>query len=90
MVHYQPGDLVCTFTPVRKISCSEKLSKRYISFYKVLRKLSDVTYELKDFEPSSRICKPKYVVHVLRIKAYHDLDSQDANVDETEIEDCKR
>ena len=76
MVSYAPGDLVWIYTPVRKVGLSEKLLKRYFGPYQVLRRLSDVTYEVQDFDPSSRRRKPKDVVHVLRMKPYHDPDEQ--------------
>ncbi|GFY45484.1 transposon Ty3-I Gag-Pol polyprotein [Trichonephila inaurata madagascariensis] len=55
---------------------SEKLLKKYFGRYQVLRKLSDVTYEVHDFDPTSRRCKSKDIVHVLRMKPYYDPDLQ--------------
>lgn len=72
MVSYAPGDLVWIYTPVRKVGLSEKLMRRYFGPYQVLRRLSDVTYEVQDFDPVSRRRKLKDVVHVLRMKPYHD------------------
>ncbi|GFV72487.1 transposon Ty3-I Gag-Pol polyprotein [Trichonephila clavipes] len=71
MVSYAPGDLVWVYTPVRKVGLSEKLLRRYFGPYQVLRRLSAVTYEVQDFDPASRKRKLK-VVHVLRMKPYHD------------------
>lgn len=76
-VLYSPGDLVWVFTPVRKVGLSEKLLKRYFGPYKVLRQLSDVTFEVEDFDPKSRRRKRRDVVHVLRMKPYYDPDAQD-------------
>lgn len=76
MVYYAPGDLVWIYTPVRKVGLSEKLLRRYFGPYQVLRRLSDVTYEVQDFDPDSRRRKPKDIVHVLRMKPYHDPDKQ--------------
>ncbi|GFU22927.1 transposon Ty3-I Gag-Pol polyprotein [Trichonephila clavipes] len=60
------------FTPVKK-SVSEKLLRRYFGPYQVLRRLSAVTYEVQDFDPASRKKrKLREVVHVLRVKPYHD------------------
>ncbi|GFQ81276.1 uncharacterized protein TNCT_373771, partial [Trichonephila clavata] len=64
------------YTPVRKVGLSEKLLRRYFRPYQVLCRLSDVTYELQDFDPVSRRRKPKDVVHVLRMKPYHDPTKQ--------------
>ena len=44
-VRYVPGDLVWIYTPVRSVCLSEKLLRRYLGLYKVLRRLSDVIYE---------------------------------------------
>ncbi|GFW55630.1 retrovirus-related Pol polyprotein from transposon 412 [Trichonephila clavipes] len=72
MVSYAPGDLVWVYTPVRKVGLSEKLLRRYFVPYQVLRRLSAVTYEVQDFDPASRKRKLREVVHVLRMKPYHD------------------
>ncbi|GFV72311.1 hypothetical protein TNCV_637731 [Trichonephila clavipes] len=42
----------------------------------VLRRLSAVTYAVQDFDPASRKRKLREVVHVLRMKPYHDPDEQ--------------
>ncbi|GFU73475.1 hypothetical protein TNCV_137611 [Trichonephila clavipes] len=72
MVSYAPGDLVWVYTPVRKVGLSEKLLRRYFRPYQVLRRLSAVTYAVQDFDPASRKRKLREVVHVLRMKPYHD------------------
>ncbi|GFY31223.1 transposon Tf2-6 polyprotein [Trichonephila clavipes] len=72
MVSYAPGDLVWIYTPVRKVGLSEKLLRRYFGPYQVLRRLSSVTYAVQDFDPASRKRKLREVVHVLRMKPYHD------------------
>ena len=76
-VLYNPGDLVWIFTPVRKVGLSEKLLKRYFGPYRVVKQLSDVTYEVEELEPSRRRRKTKQVVHVLRMKKYHDPEEQE-------------
>lgn len=77
IVFYEPGDLVWIFTPIRKVGLSEKLLKRYFGPYQVLRRLSDVTYEVADFDPTSRRRKKKDIVHVLRMKPYHNPEIQE-------------
>ncbi|GFY14175.1 retrovirus-related Pol polyprotein from transposon 17.6 [Trichonephila clavipes] len=72
MVSYAPGDLVWVYTPVRKVGLSEKLLRRYFGPYQVLCRLSAVTYAVQDFDPASRERKLREVVHVLRMKPYHD------------------
>ncbi|GFU74903.1 transposon Tf2-9 polyprotein [Trichonephila clavipes] len=79
MVSYAPGDLVWVYTPVRKVGLSEKLLRRYFGPYQVLRRLSAVTYEVQDFDPASRKRKLREVVHVLRMKPYHDPAEQIGN-----------
>jgi hypothetical protein len=78
-VSYQPGDLVWIITPILKVGLSEKLLKRYFGPYKVLKRLSDVTYEVEDFDPMSERRKVKDIVHVLRMKPYCDSDNQDVH-----------
>ncbi|GFY16205.1 transposon Ty3-I Gag-Pol polyprotein [Trichonephila clavipes] len=51
---------------------SSEKSLRYFGPYQVLRRLSAVTYEVQDFDPASRKRKLREVVHVLRMKPYHD------------------
>ncbi|GBM27758.1 Retrovirus-related Pol polyprotein from transposon 412 [Araneus ventricosus] len=79
MVSFVPGDLVWVFTPIRKKkvlrTCSDTL-RRYFGPYQVLHRLSDVTYEVQDFDPASRRRKHTDVVHVLRMKPYHDPSQQ--------------
>lgn len=76
-VCYSIDDLVWVFTPIRKVGLSEKLLKRYFGPYRVIRKLSDVTYEVEALDQNNkrRSCKDK--VHVLRMKPYNDPDSQE-------------
>ncbi|GFV51475.1 retrovirus-related Pol polyprotein from transposon 17.6 [Trichonephila clavipes] len=76
-VSYRPGKLVWVFTPVRKVSLSEKLLKRYFGPYRVVRKLSDVTYEVEELEPSPRRRKSTQVVHILRMKKYFTPEAQE-------------
>ncbi|KAM7313608.1 Transposon Ty3-I Gag-Pol polyprotein [Ixodes scapularis] len=45
-VHFQPGDRVWVWTPIRRRGLSEKLLKRYFGPYKVLRRLGDLNYEV--------------------------------------------
>ncbi|GFV20248.1 transposon Ty3-I Gag-Pol polyprotein [Trichonephila clavipes] len=53
-------------------SLRKTLLRRYFGPYQVLRRLSAVTYEVQDFDPASRKRKLREVVHVLRMKPYHD------------------
>ncbi|GFY75052.1 transposon Ty3-I Gag-Pol polyprotein [Trichonephila inaurata madagascariensis] len=76
-VLYQQGDLVGIYIPVRKVGRSEKLLKKFFGPYQVLRKLSEVTYEVHDLiRPLEDENKSKDIVHVLRMKPYYDPDLQ--------------
>ncbi|GFX23822.1 transposon Tf2-11 polyprotein [Trichonephila clavipes] len=90
MVSYAPGDLVWVYTPVRKVGLSEKLLRRYFRPYQVLRRLSAVTYAVQDFDPASRKRKLREVVHVLRMKPYHDPAEQIETEDIPPKESYKR
>ncbi|GFS95853.1 transposon Ty3-I Gag-Pol polyprotein [Trichonephila clavipes] len=70
------GYLVLVYTLVGKVGLSEKLLRRYFGPYQVLRRLSAVPYEVQDFDPASRKRKLREVVHVLRMKPYHDPSEQ--------------
>ncbi|GFV24223.1 transposon Ty3-I Gag-Pol polyprotein [Trichonephila clavipes] len=86
MVSYAPGELVWVYTPVRKVGLSEKLLRRYFGPYQVLHRLSAVTYEVQDFDPASRKRKLREVVHILRMKPYHDPAEQ-IETEDKEIQD---
>ncbi|GFW90292.1 transposon Tf2-9 polyprotein [Trichonephila clavipes] len=88
-VLYQPGDLVWIYILVRKIGRCEKRLKKYCGAYQVLRKLLDVTYEVHDFDPTSRRRKSKDIVHVIRRKPYYDPDLQ-AHFNDTVASDGRR
>ncbi|UYV81532.1 hypothetical protein LAZ67_20001463 [Cordylochernes scorpioides] len=75
-VHYQTGDLVWVFTPVRRQGLAEKLLKRYFGPYRANRQLSEVTYEVEPLEKRPRQRKTKDIVHVQRIKPYRSPEEQ--------------
>ncbi|GFT52156.1 retrovirus-related Pol polyprotein from transposon 17.6 [Trichonephila clavipes] len=56
----------------------------------VLRRLSAVTYAVQDFDPASRKRKLREVVHVLRMKPYHDPAEQIETEDIPPKESYKR
>lgn len=70
-VKYQPGDQVWVWTPIRHRGLSEKLLRRYFGPYKVIRQLSDITYEvIPEGQERSRRQNHAEVVHVARMKPY--------------------
>ncbi|GFY49446.1 transposon Ty3-I Gag-Pol polyprotein [Trichonephila inaurata madagascariensis] len=64
-------DYVSRLITRAKVGLSEKLLKRYFGPDRVVRKLSDVTYEVEELESSPRRRKSTQVVHVLRMKKYY-------------------
>lgn len=71
-VEYQPGDQVWVWTPIRRQGLSEKLLSRYFGPYKVIRRVSEVNYEvIPDGAASPRRRQhPPEIVHVVRLKPY--------------------
>lgn len=70
---YEPGDKVWVWTPVRRRGLSEKLLSRYFGPYEVVRRLSDLTYEVKSAgHERSRQLNPTERIHVVRMKPYYD------------------
>ncbi|UYV73333.1 K02A2.6-like [Cordylochernes scorpioides] len=76
-VTYKEGDLVWVFTPVRTVGLSEKLLKRYFGPYRVIRKISSVNYQVEGVTNTRRRRKTQYIVHVVRMKPYHDPEVQE-------------
>ncbi|UYV82809.1 hypothetical protein LAZ67_22000949 [Cordylochernes scorpioides] len=76
-VTYKEGDLVWVFTPVRTIGLSEKLLKRYFGPYRVIRKISSVNYQVEGMTNTRRRRKTQDIVHVVRMKPYHDPEVQE-------------
>ncbi|UYV78858.1 K02A2.6-like [Cordylochernes scorpioides] len=77
-VHYNVGDLVWIFTPVRKVGLSEKLFKKYFGPKRITKKISNVNYEalVMTVDEFRRRKRSKEVVHVLRTKPYQDPEQQ--------------
>lgn len=72
-VHYQPGDYVWVWTPIRHRGLSEKLLRRYFGPYEVVRCLSDVNYEVVPQSSDTSLSRRRpraEVVHVVRMKPY--------------------
>ncbi|GFU55463.1 transposon Ty3-I Gag-Pol polyprotein [Trichonephila clavipes] len=76
-VSYRPGELVWVFTPVTKAGLSEKLLKCYFDPYRVVRKLSNITYEVEELEPLLRRLKSTQVVHFPHMKRYYTPEAQE-------------
>ena len=46
-VSYSDGDLVLVYKPVRKVGKSEKLLHRWLGPFKIVRRTSEVNYEVQ-------------------------------------------
>lgn len=70
-VRFSPGSLVLLWCPVRRVGLSEKLLSRYMGPYRIVRQVTDVTYEIVPVsETSPPANTPSDVVHVSRLKQY--------------------
>lgn len=71
-VAFATGDLVWVWTPVRRRGLSTKLLRNYFGPYRVLRQLSDVTYEVipDTADLAGRRRSRPETVHVVRMKPY--------------------
>ncbi|XP_064462530.1 uncharacterized protein LOC135373225 [Ornithodoros turicata] len=70
-VSYTPGDLVWMWTPTRPIGRSEKLLPRYTGPYRVVRRVSDLNYQVEPCTPPrDRRTPALQLTHVLRLKPY--------------------
>lgn len=70
-VAYNQGDLVWLWVPQRKPGLCEKLICNYSGPYRVLNKLSDVTYLLEPLQPpTDRRYRGTQPAHVSRLKPY--------------------
>lgn len=71
-VQYSPGSLVLLWLPSRRVGLSEKLMSRYVGPYRVIRKVTSVTYEIAPLHTTSVPASvPTDIVHVSRLKPYY-------------------
>jgi hypothetical protein len=66
-VEYSEGDFVLLWSPVRKVGRSDKFQRRFGGPFRILKKLSEVSYVVEPIEGR----KKEQVVHVSRLKKYH-------------------
>ncbi|XP_037501463.2 translation initiation factor IF-2-like [Rhipicephalus sanguineus] len=70
-VRFSPGSLVLLWLPSRRVGLSEKLLPRYAGPYRVLRQVTEVTYEISPLTPKPSSPSPATeTVHVSRLKPY--------------------
>lgn len=70
-VHFSPGSLVLLWSPTRRVGLSEKLLSRYTGPYRVVRQVTDVTYEIVPADSTSSSSPSSDIVHIARLKPYH-------------------
>ena len=63
---FTEGDLVLIYKPFRKVGKSEKLLHRWLGPYQVIRRISDVNYEVKLINSGKTD-----IVHVVVMKLFH-------------------
>lgn len=70
--HFSPGSLVLVWFPSRRVGLSEKLLSRYAGPYRIVRQVTDVTYEVVPVETSPSLRNlAADIVHVARLKPYY-------------------
>ncbi|UYV71166.1 hypothetical protein LAZ67_8001972 [Cordylochernes scorpioides] len=65
-VKYAINDLVLIWTPIRKVGRADKLQRRYVGSYQILRQTSPVNYEVIEIAEGKR--KKRQIVHVTIMK----------------------
>jgi len=71
-VKFSIGDLVLIYKPIRKVGKSDKLLHRWLGPYRVIKETTPVNYEVK-------LCSGKGksdIVHVCRMKPFHQMDRE--------------
>lgn len=70
-VQYSNGDLVWLWVPIRRPGLSEKLICHYVGPYRVIGRVSPVTYMVEPLTlPTDRRCRSTESAHVSRLKKY--------------------
>jgi len=85
-VKFSIGDLVLIYKPIRKVGKSDKLLHRWLGPYRVIKETTPVNYEVK-------LCSGKGksdIVHVCRMKPFHQMDREWAPPNEPSESPLKR
>jgi len=72
-VSYQPGDLVLVYKPFRQVGKAEKLLHRWLGPHEVIRKTTDLNYEVRLTEGRK---DKSDIVHVVAVKPFYPPDGQ--------------
>ena len=70
-VSYSDGDLVLVYKPVRKVGKSEKLLHRWLGPFKIVRRTSEVNYEVQKIKSKN---DKTDIVHVTNLKKFNVAD----------------
>lgn len=71
--HFNPGDMVLLWTPSRRVGLREKLISAYFGPYRVLRQVTNITYEITPLDSTTSQLSTD-VVHVTHLKRYNSDD----------------
>ncbi|RWS24681.1 hypothetical protein B4U80_10857 [Leptotrombidium deliense] len=73
-VNFNEGDIVLQWKPNAEVGKADKLTTKMSGPYKIIRKVSDVNYEIEDIRetPGVRPRKLRDVVHVDRLKLFNE------------------
>ena len=70
-VSYSDGDLVLVYKPIRKVGKSEKLLHRWLGPFKIVRRTSEVNYEVQKIKSKN---DKTDIVHVTNLKKFNVAD----------------
>ena len=65
---YAENDFVLVYKPLRKIRKSEKLLHRWLGPYKIIRRTSDLNYEVQKVKSRNNVTD---IVHVMNLKPFN-------------------
>ena len=68
--HYNIGDLVLVYDPTTPPGTNPKLMRRWTGPYRILKRFSNVNYEVKAINPKSDRVRQVKKVHVYRMRPY--------------------
>jgi hypothetical protein len=73
---YEPGNLVYVQYYQPKVGLTAKLSLLWRGPFEIIKKLSNVTYEVQVYQPERRGKHARMIVHVRRLKKFHMIPSR--------------
>ena len=91
-VRFEINELVGLYTPSRELGLSEKLLPKFTGPYRVIKRLTPVTYEIQDINPPRK----KRQAHIKRLKRWNVEEIEElekeivSNIDATNVKDKDR